>query len=215
MPFVSPLPAPSLRLVAALTVAAALPALALLAARAPAPRPPKMEDVPVPDPALDPDPEPMAQLLRALDEAHANCQAADAVVRGCGLPRGGASFRTAELEAALLDNPWVADRALGEADTLLREAAWLAALRPDALPPERSWEDVRFLLGGIHWYLERAWDAAARSEEARRAHPSLAGALAGVPLPAPARHPDEDYDREALRAYRDLETFEDLLGIWD
>lgn len=164
-----------------------------------------------------PELDPIAQLLRALDEAHGNCEAARALARGHLPPAGAPLFRTTELETALLENRWVADRALGEADTLLDEAAWLAALDPHATLGDRSWEDVRYLLGGIHWYLERAWDAAARSEVARRAHPDLAGALEGTPLPEPARHdqaPDA-YDRRSLREYHDLPTFEDLLGAWD
>lgn len=162
-------------------------------------------------------PEPLRQLLRALEEAQSNCEAAHALTRGALPPPGAPLFRTTELESALLDNPWVADRALGEADTLLDEAIWLAALDPHAALGDRSWEDVRFLLGGIHWYLERAWDAAARSEAARRAHGGLAGALHGVPLPAPRGHvhAPESYDRRSLREYHDLRDFEDLLGRWD
>ncbi len=169
------------------------------------------------DDVTTPDNDPAAQLLRALDEAQRNCEAARALGRGQAPAPGTPLFRTVELETALLENPWVADRALGEADTLLDEAAWLAALEPHATLGDRSWEDVRYLLGGIHWYLERAWDAGARSEAARRAHPGLAGALEGVPLPEPRRHdePAEAYDRRDLRAYHDLPTFEDLLGAWD
>jgi hypothetical protein len=160
---------------------------------------------------------PVPQLLRALDEAHGNCEAARALARGQLPPAGAPLFRTTELETALLENPWVVERALGEVDALLAEAAWLAALDPHAALGDRSWEDVRYLLGGIHWYLERAWEAAARSEAARRAHPALAGALGGKPLPDPRRHDQapEAYDRRSLREYHDLPTFEDLLGRWD
>ncbi len=169
------------------------------------------------DDAAPPDLAPVPQLLRALDEAHGNCEAARALARGQLPPPGAPLFRTAELETALLENPWVVERALGEVDTLLEEAAWLAALDPQATLGDRSWEDVRYLLGGIHWYLERAWEAAARSETARRAHAGLAGALEGLPLPAPRRHDQapEVYDRRSLREYHDLPTFEDLLGRWD
>lgn len=161
--------------------------------------------------------DPVAQLLRALEEAHRNCEAARALTRGRTPPPGAPLFRTVELETALLENPWVTDRALGELDALLDEAAWLAALEPHAALGQRSWEDVRFLLGAIHWYLERAWDAAARSEEARRAHAGLAGALEGKPLPSPRRHEGDAtaYDRRSLREFHDLPTFEDLLGRWD
>lgn len=146
---------------------------------------------------------PGAQLVRALAEADRNCEAA----------REPATCRltTVELEAALLENPWVTDRALGEVDTLLDEAAWLSSLAPGAQLGERSWEDVRFLLGGIRWYLARALEAGERSQAALRARPELGDADAPVTV-APSH---EEYDRGALRAYRDVSTFEELLGQWD
>jgi hypothetical protein len=162
-------------------------------------------------------PTPMIQLQRALEEAQRNCEVARARARGAVLLPAGPLFRTVELETALLENPWVVDRALGEVDTLLTECAWLADLEAGStLDGGRTWEDVRFLLGGVHWYLERAWDAGARSEVALRASRALAGAAANVPLPEPRRHAVvDDHDRTQMRELRDVATFEDLLGIWD
>lgn len=219
-----PAHAPLFVLPGALLVAALVAALGFIGARAAPPPPPPPTTLAAPSvdaatvahtpPAPPPAIEPLTQLLRALDEAQRNCEAA----RGLVLRPGEPLFRTVELETALLENPWVVDRALGEVDTLLDECVWLADLAPGARPDEdgRTWEDVRFLLGGVHWYLERAWDAGARSEVALRASGALAGAMAHAPLPEPRRHElIDDYDRAAMRAFRDVATFEELLGRWD
>jgi hypothetical protein len=159
----------------------------------------------------------LAQLRRALDEAARNCAAAAALARGA--PAGERPFCTTELETALVENAWVTSRAAGEVDALLDVAAWLAELGPEADEAARrghTWEDVRFLVGGVHWYLERAFACGARSELARRADPLLGGADAGRPLPPATCHLEgpEAYDRPAMRALDDVETFEDLLRVW-
>jgi hypothetical protein len=77
------------------------------------------------------------------------------------------------------------------------EAAWLSTLSPESALGERTWEDVRFLLGGVHWYLENA-----------------AGDLPGEAPGPPHGTPDHAYDHGRMRAFRGLE-FSDLLGLWD
>lgn len=187
------------------------------------------EALPMPDPesdgrvqaaAID---EELGQLWAALDEARANVDKARALAAGERRPAwrdegwSVAPFVTAELREALLGNHWITDREAGEVESLLREARWLAGLDPAAEPAERSREDVRFLVEGIAWYLGCAYEHA-RRELGQGRQPGFVDALADpapVGPPPPRVEAGPPLDRARLRAYAELEGFEDLLAEWD
>ena len=129
-------------------------------------------------------------LQQALVEARENCLAAELAALG---DAHGELFRTDALLRAL-DSERVRAGAYGELPALRREARWLAQVQPGDPPAGRSWEDVRFLAGALHWYLEGAL---------QRVHPGEAHQL----LP-------QAYAHDSLQAFRGL-TFADLLDRWD
>lgn len=137
---------------------------------------------------------PSEQLRRAVVEAEENCRRAAQGQEGHD-PAGGPLFSVRELSRALEDTLLEA-HAYGELPALRREARWLGGLRGDSDLGPRTWEDVRFLLGCVHWYLGAALQAA--GELPRRTH----------------SHAVEAYDQARLREYRGLD-FGDLLGQWD
>ncbi len=163
--------------------------------------------------------EELGQLWAALEEARGNVAKARALASGAR-PDGWSvgRFFTGELREALLGNGWITARDAGEGESLLREARWLAELEPEAgEPAARSWEDVRFLAEGIAWYLRCAYDHA-RRELGQRRQPGFVDALADpapVGPPPPALEDGPPLDRARLRAYAQLEGFEDLLAEWD
>lgn len=131
------------------------------------------------------------ELLRlALAEARENCLAAELASLG---EAHGELFRTEALLRAL-DTERVRDGAYGELPALRREARWLAKVQPGDPPAGRSWEDVRFLAGALHWYLE--------------------GALHEVPAGEAHEVLPQAYAHDSLEAFRGL-SFADLLDRWD
>jgi hypothetical protein len=162
--------------------------------------------------------EELGQLWAALDEARGSVEKARALASGerrdgwCVAP-----FVTSELREALLGNRWITAREAGEVESLLREARWLAELDPAVEPAERSREDVRFLVEGIAWYLGCAYDHA-RRELGQRRQQGFVDALAEptpVGPPPPVVEAGPPLDRAKLRAYAELDGFEDLLAEWD
>jgi hypothetical protein len=95
-----------------------------------------------------------------------------------------------------LDTDRVLERSYGELPALRLELQWLGGLSPDSDLGARSWEDVRFLLGCIHGYLDSALG------DLERGHST------------PHTQPADAYDADSLRAFRGLD-FGDLLGLWD
>ncbi|HBP23427.1 MAG TPA: hypothetical protein DEA08_37320 [Planctomycetes bacterium] len=131
------------------------------------------------------------ELLRvALAEARENCLAAELASLG---EAHGELFRTEALLAAL-DTERVREGAYGELPALRREARWLASVQPGDPPAGRSWEDVRFLAGALHWYLE--------------------GALREVPSGEAHEVLPQAYAHDELQEFRGL-GFADLLDRWD
>jgi hypothetical protein len=90
------------------------------------------------------------QIRRALAEARSNCLVADLLA---AKQARDPLFQTDELIAALRTDR-VLQGAYGELPALEREARWIASLRTTSDLRSRSWEDVRFLVGTLHWYLE-------------------------------------------------------------
>ena len=131
-----------------------------------------------------------ALLRLALLEARENCLAAELASLG---DAHGELFRTEALLRAL-DTERVQAGAYGELPALRREARWLAQVQPGDPPAGRSWEDVRFLAGALHWYLE--------------------GALREVPAGEAHEVLPQAYAHDSLQALRGL-SFADLLDRWD
>ncbi|MGE0710457.1 MAG: hypothetical protein AB7N76_09925 [Planctomycetota bacterium] len=130
------------------------------------------------------------QLRRALAEARINCLVADLAAEGRAQDP---LFQTTELLAALSSDR-VQRGAYGELPALEREARWIGELTTSSDLGGRSWEDVRFLVGALHWYLAGAGEDVA---------PGEAHAV-----------PHERYQQERLREFKDL-GYEDLLARWD
>jgi hypothetical protein len=150
-----------------------------------------LPDRPKPDPAPPPSATDAELLAQAIAEAHANCNAATLVAWGFEAP----ALKVQALLTALGTGRLEA-QAHGELEAIYAEGEWLSTLEPRADTPQRSWEDVRFLLGAIHDYLVRAQRPLERN-------------------PALLHHiPPERYDPTRLRAFRGLD-FGDLLGLWD
>jgi hypothetical protein len=99
-------------------------------------------------------PRPQVDPLRlALREAQEACRRA----RGPFAPRRAQPlFDTQALRGVLDDDPRVLAREHGELDALRDEAEWLSKLRDARDLGDRSWGDVHFLAGMLHWYLARA-----------------------------------------------------------
>lgn len=149
-------------------------------------------------PPAPPGRDPLDGLERALAEARRNC----ALARGRLPGGGGPLFEVDALAQALDANPLLLEAEHGELPGLRAEARWLGGLRLTSPLDERSWEDVRFLLGFVHWYLECAYTDARRE------------ATPGLPAPPDLLHVHEDHDPERLRAFRGL-GYPDLLGEVD
>lgn len=132
------------------------------------------------------------RLARAREEARDNCLVAGLLAAGVTVDPPW--FDTRELEAAL-DTELVTAGEIGEVETLRAEARWLARLVAPEDLGERTFEDLAFLTGGIHWYL----DLVARGSGAE-----------GPPHEKAA----EAYDPTRLCCYRDMD-YQDLLGSWD
>ncbi len=134
------------------------------------------------------------RLARARAEARDNCLVAGLLAAGVSVAPPW--FDTRALQAAL-DTDLVAGGDLGEVATLRREARWLVRLASPADLEARSFEDLAFLTGGIHHYL----DAVAAEAD---------GGAGGPPHEKAAAA----YDRARLCLYRGMD-FDDLLGTWD
>lgn len=147
-----------------------------------------------PQPAATPELEgERAWIQRARREASENCLIADLAALGFNTQP---AFDVRALLRAL-DCEQIQAGAYGELPALRREARWLASVRGAEDLGERSWEDVRLVAGALHWYLD--------------------GALEGAEL-AHESHVVRDYDRESLKAFRDLDLhlpFQSLLDEWD
>jgi hypothetical protein len=133
-------------------------------------------------------------LLAASKQAHTNCLIGALVDGGFG-PARDPLFGVDDVLRAL-DTERVLARSYGELPSMRAELNWLGQLTPHTDLGKRSWEDVRFLLGCLHGYL----DAALRADErvVARIH----------------AQPAESYDGGSLQAFQGLE-FGDLLGLWD
>lgn len=129
------------------------------------------------------------QLERALREARDNCLVAGFLARGEPV-ESTPLFATAELRKALRTD-LVVGGSYGELQAIDEEARWLAGLTKTSERHGRSWTDVAFLVGAIHWYLH----GHAKQESTEN-------------------HLDQTYDEATLREFRGL-TFEDLVGMWD
>lgn len=162
----------------------------------------------------------LGQLYAALLEVRRNLEVVDGLAAGGPVPGDFHPLRAVELETSLLENPFVTDREAGEVDALLDEAAWLGNLERDDLlavragEGGRTLEDVRFLLGAVQWYLEAAYDRA-RHDLADRGRTSFTGAVARALGPAAPQHVAPSFDRSKLREFSAMETYEDLLAMWD
>lgn len=158
------------------------------------PLPPAQPRQPVATPAIKRRPTEADLLRRACAQAHTNCLVASLVEVGLG-PARDPLFSTDDVLRAL-DTDRVLERSYGELPALRAELHWLGGLTPSSDLGARSWEDVRFLLGCIHGYLDSALGD--------REH-----------LSAPTHtQPADAYDADSLQTFRGLD-FGDLLGLWD
>lgn len=133
---------------------------------------------------------PAAELAAGLNQAQANC------LQAARLRDSRHSWTRFEVSAVryLLQNPDLEAASYGELPAIQAELTWIAGLESREDLGRRSLEDLRFLLGAIHWYLE--------------------GVLA-PPIGAEfhlGRAPS--FDSERLREFAGLD-FADLLAQWD
>ena len=167
---------------AALLLSGAVVSLARYASREPEP------SLQAPEPASD------QELLRlALGQARRNC-----LLVGRQLdPAGRAPWVPLEVEAirAALGTERIVAGSYGELPAIEAELRWLSGLQGLDQLGARSAEDLRFLSGAIHWYLEGASDEAASGAECHLREA-------------------QTHDPAGLREFAGLE-FSDLLSEWD
>lgn len=166
----------------------ALAAAALLlvggALLAPGPQPPRPAQ---PTPRRDPE---LADLGALLTQA----------ARGCACRSGSPDRRAWQaVERGLGHNAYVLAGEAGELPGLLREARWLAAGAPGDV---RNRDDVRFVAGFLHWYLETLYAHALREQDET------------LEPPLRLRHRSPRYQTLDLREFRGL-TYDDFLGLLD
>lgn len=107
----------------------------------------------------------LCRLARAVNEAHENCEL---VSRGAH-PSGVFRLGFKQVRAAIEENPLVHSLTYGELSNLIELVVFLEAYgssvridedQADALLEGRgySYEDLRFVLGFVHWYLSCAYE---------------------------------------------------------
>lgn len=133
-----------------------------------------------------------ALLQLALDQARRNCLL---VGRQIG-SRGAVAWVPLRVDAIqrALATERIEGKSYGELPSIRVELRWLGKLERGDQLGARNLEDLRFLTGAIHWYLEGA-RRLATGEECHLGQPPT-------------------YDPDALQEFRDLE-YSDLLSEWD
>ena len=131
---------------------------------------------------------PEADVRAGLAQARALCRQVSELGPGAWEPLQVGAIRQ------LLGAPAIEAESYGELPAIHSELDWIEGLKSTEDLGLRTLEDLRFLVGAIHWYLE--------------------GATA--PLTGAAEHLDlpREYDAKRLREFRGMD-YADLLAEWD